>query len=469
MAFAVPIIAEVAGMMAEVGIPAMIADVAAPALFDAAGGALISEVTGGDPLKGALMGGITGGLGAGLGGTVADALGVSSNVGSALASGTGGMLGSAITGGNPLMGGLVGGLGSYAMSSLGGGSGAAAPSGSTPTTSSLLGGGGASAGGMAATGAPSMGGVDLTTAVPSALSGGADFGAPKGGGILDALSGASGTAPAFGPSVGTSTTPLSTPGLSEGGGNALGASSGGGGPGPSATDSTAPHATLDTLLQPANGAPDPLAGHYGAPSGAAGDISGPPDAAYGNVAPGTGSPAPKNTWGQIGSDLTHGKVGDVLSGLGGKIADNPMAAIGGLGLGYQLLQGQQKPQGMDALIAQLNTAQAQQAQLAQGILPAGVKSAVDQATQANLANTRAQYSRMGMGNSTMEAQSMQDVYARSASMAAELAQKLLQQGVAESNISAGLLEHLMASYQSQNQNMSNAIGMFARGLGGATA
>ena len=86
---------------------------AATMLGQAAIGGLTSAVTGGDPIKGALLGGLSGGLGTTLGAGVSDALGL--GLGSAgqniLGGGLSGALSSALTGGNVLKGALSGAAG----------------------------------------------------------------------------------------------------------------------------------------------------------------------------------------------------------------------------------------------------------------------------------------------------------------------------------------------------------------------
>ncbi len=99
---------------------AAVAPIVTKGLIGAGGGALVSGLTTGKPLAGAITGGIGGAaLGAfgGASGPLATSLGIGGGAANALIGGTVGALGSAATKGDPLMGGLTGGalgyLGSY--------------------------------------------------------------------------------------------------------------------------------------------------------------------------------------------------------------------------------------------------------------------------------------------------------------------------------------------------------------------
>lgn len=87
-----------------------------PAIEGAATGALGSALTGGNPLKGGLVGGLTGaGIGAfgGENGALAQALGLTGPQVNALIGAAGGGLGYGLTGQSPLIGALLGGAGGY--------------------------------------------------------------------------------------------------------------------------------------------------------------------------------------------------------------------------------------------------------------------------------------------------------------------------------------------------------------------
>ena len=89
----------IVGALTSIGVGAETAAIAAPALLGAGSGALVSGVTGGNPLYGALGGAFTGGLTGAFGGA-----------GGALDTATGGVLGS--VGSDALIGAGVGTIGS---------------------------------------------------------------------------------------------------------------------------------------------------------------------------------------------------------------------------------------------------------------------------------------------------------------------------------------------------------------------
>jgi len=129
---AAPIVLSVVapGIGTAIGTALGASGTAAAMLGQAAIGGITSALTGGDPVKGALMGGISGGLGTTLGAGVSDALGLGLGATgqSILGGGLTGALSSALTGGNPLKGALAGAAGSAFGAGMGeyGGPGAEA-------------------------------------------------------------------------------------------------------------------------------------------------------------------------------------------------------------------------------------------------------------------------------------------------------------------------------------------------------
>lgn len=146
-----------------------------PALEGAATGAIGNALSGGDPLRGGLVGGLTGaGIGAfgGADGALAQALGLSGPQVNALIGALGGGLGYGVTGQNPLMGALLGGAGGY----LYGGTG----QGQDPYTQ----------GGAPKEGGGGTGWTDATTGLPVDSTGntyGDAVSAGRGGGSLGAI------------------------------------------------------------------------------------------------------------------------------------------------------------------------------------------------------------------------------------------------------------------------------------------
>lgn len=109
----------------ETGAATLGATVLGSALPGAAFGAATSGLTGGDPLLGALTGGFTGGVTGGAG-ALAPALGVSPTLAETVGGAGAGFLGSEVTGQDPLMGALTGGASGLASGLFSAG-GAAAP------------------------------------------------------------------------------------------------------------------------------------------------------------------------------------------------------------------------------------------------------------------------------------------------------------------------------------------------------
>jgi hypothetical protein len=154
----------------------------------AATGAVESEITGGKPLTGAITGGVTSGLTSGVGPLVGEALGTSATAGEALVGGAAGAGTAALTGGNPLIGGIGGAVSPLAGAALSGSSGApAAPTAnivSAPTASG--------AAGPAAIGG-SVGASTAAATSPIPLDPTAGGGAgPSGGGVAPSGGGISG-------------------------------------------------------------------------------------------------------------------------------------------------------------------------------------------------------------------------------------------------------------------------------------
>lgn len=121
-------------------------------------GAIGSEITGGNPLIGALTGGLTGGLVPAIGPEIGGALGIGTTAGEALTGAALGAGSSAITGGNPLIGAATGGAGPLLQSVAGDvfgstGTPAAATSGVASAASPVSGAGTSAAGAAAPAGA----------------------------------------------------------------------------------------------------------------------------------------------------------------------------------------------------------------------------------------------------------------------------------------------------------------------------
>jgi hypothetical protein len=382
-----------------------------------------SALLGGDPGKGALLGAIGGGfigggelLGASLG------LGTAGTVGlDALAGAAGGAVGGAVTGGNvgkdALFGGLAGGI-----------------AGLTAPTTPL----GQSATGTVspAGGAPSAGGAAGASATPAAGT------AIAASGLPDLTAPGIETISVTAPSLPAASLVPTTGAMA--GGALAGASLIGSGSG----------AITSTDL-PAGGPGSPLS----QPSVGARGI-------------GTNQP------GALGAGTATSSVGKFaenpsLHGFGDIISSNPAAVVGALGLGYEALSQPKVPgvsETTNALKGQADQFAAQGAALEgylnTGKLPPGVQSSVDNATAAAKATLRSRFAAMGLTGSTGEASALAQVDQNAATQVFDIANNLLQTGIKESGLSADIYKSLLGQANAQDQNMSNAIAAFAASMAG---
>lgn len=403
------LIAAGIGGTASAAIGAGVADAA----IGAGVGAIGSAVTGGKPLIGALTGGLTGGAIGGLGGVIGDATGLGATGGDILAGAGAGAIGSAATGQNPLTGGLEGAVGGAATGLLGGG----APSGGANPVS---GGPGASAASIAAPSSIDSGGT---------LAGATNGLAPSSGAL--------------------------------GGGDALAAGGG------DASGFPVPP------IPPAGGAP-PLAGATaglsaggGAPSGGVGSVIGGPAATQ--ALAGTGGTNAGITGGNSISDFLSNPSG---GGLGKALSSNANWLLPAALLGYEGLkssQGLGNIPGYNQISQEAGNLQTQAGQLGSylqtGTLPPGVQASLDQAAKSAEATIRSQYAARGMSGSSAEAADLASAQNTVATQGSQIAMQLLQTGISEGNLSSQLYSEIMnANIQSDSQ-----LGTALATLAGAAA
>ena len=395
------------------------------------GGAVLgageSALMGKNPLQGAEAGLIGGAVTGGLGGLLGSSLG--STAGGAVAGALGGGLGSLATGTNPLTGALTGGVGGGIAGSMGGlgGAGGAAPGGAQSAVSAL---GPTYDPTQAFTsgGLPNISG-DLTQGVPS-------------------LGGTSGT---IGP-----TTQL----------DALGKMASG------APVSAMGNAPVDT---PSGGSIfSNLFGGNGAGAGGVASV-GSPDVpgtmATGNTntpAPGLGGAASGGASGAAGA----GGIKNLFSDPLGTIKANPGLALAGLGMGYDVLKGNQMPKGYAQLEQQANTLTAEANQLTQGALnnalPPEAQAQLDQAQNSAMQQIRSKYAQMGLSGSSMEAQAQAGVNEAMASQGYSIMQQLMSQGLSAAQAANAALTQIMNANVAQGAATSGAIGNFAGALAGSS-
>jgi len=398
------------------------------------GGAVLgageSALMGKNPLQGAEAGLIGGAVTGGLGGLLGSSLG--STAGGAVAGALGGGLGSLATGTNPLTGALTGGVGGGIAGSMGGlgGAGGAAPGGAQSAVSAL---------------GPTYDPTQAFTTAADATSGGL----PNISGDLTqgvpSLGGTSGT-------IG-STTQL----------DALGKMASG------APVSAMGNAPVDT---PSGGSIfSNLFGGNGAGAGDVGSPAVPGTMATGNIntpAPGLGGAASGGASGAAGA----GGIKNLFSDPLGTIKANPGLALAGLGMGYDVLKGNQMPKGYAQLEQQANTLTAEANQLTQGALnnalPPEAQAQLDQAQNSAMQQIRSKYAQMGLSGSSMEAQAQAGVNEAMASQGYSIMQQLMSQGLSAAQAANAALTQIMNANVTQGAATSGAIGNFAGALAGSS-
>ena len=408
--------------LADAGLDAGVASMAGNVLVGSAMGALGSEITGGNPLMGALMGGAGGGVGGALGGA-------GSAASTALGSGTSAAAGAPISAGPGFAAGNIADLTADANAATS--AGATIPGMSVASDSSLIGAANSGWGGA-------MAGTPVTLSPAGGL----------GANGMGLFPGASNT-------IGQMDTDLAS----------LGDMSG-----PSSATSAASSAVGSPAMSPGNAissltAPGPSAG-------AASSL------APTTTVPGTGGtsmfPGATNTINQLDADVaTFGgaapaSTGGAAASSGGLLSKGGFLDQHGLQLAMgvaPMIMGNQQPQGMKALEQLQSQEAAQAASLRSGILPPGAQNAVRSAVEANIANIRATYAKMGMQGSTMEAQAIQGAYQDSANQATAMVQNFMKMGMDESAASAQMLATLMNINMQQDQALSQGIANFAGALG----
>lgn len=389
------------------------------------GGAVLgageSALMGKNPLQGAEAGLIGGAVTGGLGGLLGSSLG--STAGGAVAGALGGGLGSLATGTNPLTGALTGGVGGGIAGSMGG-LGGAAPGGAQSAVSAL---------------GPTY---DPTQAFTS-------------GGLPNISGDLTQGVPSFGGTSGTigSATQL----------DALGKMASG------APVSAMGNAPVDTSS--GGSIFSNLFGGNGAGAGDVGSPAVPGTMATGNIntpAPGLNGAASGGASGAAGA----GSIKNLFSDPLGTIKANPGLALAGLGMGYDVLKGNQMPKGYAQLEQQANTLTAEANQLTQGALnnalPPEAQAQLDQAQNSAMQQIRSKYAQMGLSGSSMEAQAQAGVNEAMASQGYSIMQQLMSQGLSAAQAANAALTQIMNANVTQSAATSGAIGNFAGALAGSS-
>ena len=171
------------------------------------------------------------------------------------------------------------------------------------------------------------------------------------------------------------------------------------------------------------------------------------------------------------NDLTSGNVSNLPGDVGKLIASNPGAVLAGGGLLYNLLRNNNIP-GQSQLTGEAAQLAAQGKKLSsylqKGTLPPGVQTSIQTATAAAEAAIRSKYASMGLSGGTAEQQEINGIRAAAVSQGTQIAENLLNTGITESNLAAGIYENLIKINQDQSAATGQAIANFAAALNGTT-
>lgn len=363
----------------------------------------------------------------------ADALGL--GLGDTALASIGGALGGAGAGAltnkdDPLLGAGIG----AASGAIGGPGIADLGSAAVQGAGSLLGAGGQVAGGIGS--AAGDLGASLTGSAPGIAGAGGGAGLSAAAGAPPATSGATPSIASSGPTADPGAAASGTgPGdLASGGDLGKALTTGGG------TSLTGP-GTLGSLAPPG-------AGVAGAPPT--------PPASPIAAAPAAAPPAPPAAG---GGDF----LDDAMSWLGK--GNHGSQVLSGLGLGATALQGQKPLPGEDMIKRQAKqlgqSGNQLESYMRSGTLPPGIQAGVTGATESAKASLRSMFAQSGMSGSSSEAEALAKVDQQAAAQAGDMAMKLMQMGVDETNMSSQLYQQIMQNALSQDQELGKAIGSFA--------
>ena len=150
----------------------------------------------------------------------------------------------------------------------------------------------------------------------------------------------------------------------------------------------------------------------------------------------------------------------------------PAAAVGALGLGYDVLknQGNLNLSSMGSIATQQAAmGQVNQGYLQSGQLPPGVQQGITAQLGANQAAIKAQYANLGMSGSTMETQALQGAQQAATQEHLNLAMGLLKTGIGQTGLSADLYSSIVKLQGDENKGMMDAVSNFAAALAGGAS
>lgn len=162
--------------------------------------------------------------------------------------------------------------------------------------------------------------------------------------------------------------------------------------------------------------------------------------------------------------------------IGNWISNNPMQAFGAVAGGGLLLNqlfgssSDAEAQTMKQLGNQAGSAQSMatmlSAPLTSGILPPGAQNAVDLANQQGRAQAISSYAKMGMANSTGQADALQANNERTQAMKFGIANQLFTQAAGYAKMASTDYADLLKYQMEQDQDFSNALSKFVSALAG---
>lgn len=151
------------------------------------------------------------------------------------------------------------------------------------------------------------------------------------------------------------------------------------------------------------------------------------------------------------------------------IGANANILLPAAGLGWQALQAQKAPEGLNNIRAAADQTSTQSAllqnYLTTGTLPPGLQAGLDQAKEAAKSAIRARYANLPGQSSAMETE-LTNADQTAAAQGGQLAIQLFSQGMSEANVSNQLYEAILNQSLERDKELSSAVGNFSTALAG---
>jgi hypothetical protein len=160
-----------------------------------------------------------------------------------------------------------------------------------------------------------------------------------------------------------------------------------------------------------------------------------------------------------------------LSSAGSWLGSHPQAALAALGLGMNLMKGDQKPAFQGNLEGVAGDLSAQGKRLGNylqsGTLPPGVGASLQAAHDAAAATIRSRYAARGQSGSSAEAADLSNLANTTVTQGASIASNLLSQGISEQQFAGQIYSQLMQASIAQDKAFSDSIARFSGALAGS--